>query len=284
MEKVNNFSEVVDVNREKASKLWDSFKQKIYYENRFFIEHTLLEMLANYIKDHTINVPSGHIYYRARIIDENALKDHQLGVYKSEGIEKALTKFTQKDNLFRGLSKQGSFVPLDCSKIRDGRANPKFIRYLYVAEDAVTALFEVRPLIYDSVNLAEIVVNSDLTIANMEIDKYYLFNSGGSVLEWLIFNIQDSFSNPTNNPDDYLVSQVISEYIKKLGYDGIRFNSSLHRNGINVTIFNYDKCEALSSQEMKIEQIKLSARVKSLSWGRKGTISRIVDNAIEYIE
>lgn len=284
MEKVNYFSELVDVNREKASKLWDSFKQKIYYENRFFIEHTLLEMLANYIKDHTINVPSGHIYYRARIIDENALKDHQLGVYKSEGIEKALTKFTQKDNLFRGLSKQGSFVPLDCSKIRDGRANPKFIRYLYVAEDAVTALFEVRPLIYDSVNLAEIVVNSDLTIANMEIDNYYLFNSGGSVLEWLIFNIQDSFSNPTNNPDDYLVSQVISEYIKKLGYDGIRFNSSLHRNGINVTIFNYDKCEALSSQEMKIEQIKLSARVKSLSWGRKGTISRIVDNAIEYIE
>lgn len=284
MEDVNSFNEVVGLNRDEASKLWDSFKQEVYYENRFFIEHTLLEMLANYIKDHTINVPSGHIYYRARIIDENALKDHQLGVYKSEGIEKALTKFTQKHNLFRGLSKQGSFVPLDCSKIRDGRANPKFIRYLYVAEDAVTALFEVRPLIYDSVNLAEIVVNSDLTIANMEIDKYYLFDSGGSVLEWLIFNIQDSFSNPTNNPDDYLVSQVISEYIKKLGFDGIRFNSSLHRNGINVTIFNYDKCEALSSQEMKIEQIKLSARVKSLSWGRKGTISRIVDNDIEYIE
>ena len=40
--------------------------------------------------------------------------------------------------------------------------------------------------------------------------------------------IQRAFSKPTNNSDDYIPSQIIAEYLKSLGYDGVRYNSSLH--------------------------------------------------------
>ncbi|WP_439287803.1 RES family NAD+ phosphorylase [Lonepinella sp. BR2904] len=44
---------------------------------------------------------------------------------------------------------------------------------------------------------------------------------------------------------DYLPTQYVSEWIKSMGYDGIEFRSSLHKNGMNLTIFNPSKFLAL---------------------------------------
>lgn len=44
------------------------------------------------------------------------------------------------------MSKEGSYVPPDPKLIRDARSNPKFIRYLYMAESPTTAVYEVRPI------------------------------------------------------------------------------------------------------------------------------------------
>lgn len=85
--------------------------------------------------------------------------------------------------------------------------------------------------------------------------------------------IQGAFSKPTNNTDDYLPNQVIAEYVRSLGYDGIRFNSSLHYGGVHLTIFNYEKCEAVSSQDFRIEEMKITARAAIGSANYQGDLS-----------
>ena len=90
--------------------------------------------------------------------------------------------------------------------------------------------------------------------------------------------IQEAFSKPTSNPDDYIPTQIIAEYIKSLGYDGIRYNSSLHFGGVNLTIFNYEKCEAVSSQDFRIEDIKITAMAAIGSANYQGDLVCIKDN------
>ncbi|MDD4590670.1 MAG: RES family NAD+ phosphorylase [Parabacteroides sp.] len=53
----------------------------------------------------------------------------------------------------------------------------------------------------------------------------------------------------------YIPTQYIAEYIKKLGFQAIKFNSSLDSSGRNVTIFTPEKCEAVSSNLYSIEDI-----------------------------
>ena len=57
------------------------------------------------------------------------------------------------------------------------------------------------------------------------------------------------------HPDAYLYTQAISAFIKSRGYDGIMYSSCQVINGINYAIFNYDKCEAISSDLYKINTI-----------------------------
>lgn len=267
-----------------ARKLWNEFKEIALFEARYYLKHKVLEILSNYIIKNTITIEEGEIFYRARIIDDKALKDHM--VYQCYGLpdgERLNIKYHSKSNPFRGLSKEASFVPPKEIYIKEGRANPKYVRCLYMAESPVTALFEVRPLISDSVNIAQIKVNQKLKVADITIDlnmNYYK----DAEFELCIMNmIQGAFSKPTNNPDDYIPSQIISEYLKSIGYEGIRFNSSLHQDGVNLTVYNFSKCEAISSQDFRIEDIKITARAACGNANYDGDLFRIQDNTPCYL-
>lgn len=263
-----------------AKDIWEKFKESVLYENRFFITHPLLDIIKKYITDNIFTVKQGGIFYRARIIDDNATKDHMLyKCYSENGDSK---KYFGK-NQFRGLSKEASYVPPDNKQVGEGRANPKFIKYLYMAEEPITAIFEVRPLLIDSVNLAEIETLSDLHLANIavELDSE---TERKSIAEYIMSYIQGSFSYPTNNKDYYIPTQIIAEYIKSIGYDGIRYNSSLHKGGVNLTIFNYDKCEPVSSRDFRIENVKMTVRAAIGSDSGINKFWWIVDNKVRPID
>ncbi len=61
-----------------ARKLWYSFKEAVFYENRFFVKHELLDILAEYMLQHVYEVQDGQIYYRARIIDDTSINEHMI--------------------------------------------------------------------------------------------------------------------------------------------------------------------------------------------------------------
>lgn len=250
---LNNYTEP----ERDASKLWESFKEAVYHKNRFFVSHPLLDFLRDYVLRHESSIDNGSVFYRARIIDEQAKGSHNLKLFYNE--DHNYKRYFSKSNHFRCLTKEASFVPINNDTVKDGRANPRFIKYLYMAESPVTAIFEVRPLLTDHINLAEIIVNQKLRLADLSYDssikQEYMLKD-----QFILSYIRRAFSYPTNNSNDYIPSQIIAEYIKTLGYDGIRYNSSLHKKGINLTIYNFDKCEAISSCEIKIEDIKLDAR------------------------
>ena len=266
-----------------ARKLWYSFKETVFYKNRFFLRHKLLDILSEYIDNNILKIESGQIYYRARIIDDSSINDHMM--YKCYGApegEKLNIKYVGKANPFKGLTKEASFVPPKGVKVPAGRANPQYIKYLYVSESPTTSMFEVRPFICDAINIAQIRVNEPLKIANIAVDINLSDNKSATMEMYVMGMIQGAFSRPTNNSEDYIPTQVIAEYIKSLGYDGIRFNSSLHYGGVNLTIFNYEKCEAISSQDLRMEDIKLTARAAIGSANYQGDLYCIKDNKPKY--
>ena len=266
-------------NYEKALNLWNSFRNEVMYNHRFYPSHPVLDLLATSAKQSELIVKPGEIYYRARIIDDNALSEHMLSICYGLGKSEEERKwYRNKANKFRGLSKEGSYVPPNPNLIRGGRSNAKFIRFLYMAESPITAIFEVRPLLYYAVNVAGIEVKELLSIANIAVDIGYDPEKERSVDEWLLCLIQAAFSSPTNNPDDYIPSQIITEYLRQQGYDGIRYSSSLHKGGYNLTVFDVTKCEAVFSTDLRLENIKMSLRPAIGAENIDGKFEWIVDN------
>lgn len=266
-------------NYDKAQRLWDSFRIEVRYNHRFYPSHQVLDTLAVFAKQNILVVKPGEIYYRARIIDDNALSDHMLGICYGLGKSEEERKwYRNKANKFRGLSKEGSYVPPNPDLIREGRSNAKFIRFLYITESPTTAVFEVRPLLHCAVNVAGIEVKEQLSIANIALDIDYDPEKERSVDEWLMCFIQSAFSSPTNNPDDYIPSQIIAEYLRHLGYDGIRYSSSLHKGGYNLTVFDVTKCEAVFSTDLRLENVKMSLRPAFGAENIDGRFEYIKDN------
>lgn len=268
-----------------ARVLWHEFNEAVFFRDRFFLKHRMLEILSEYISKNVLEIETGSIYYRARIIDDSSTKELMLyKCFAAPEEERLDIKFYSKSNPFRGFTKEASFVPPKEVNVSAGRANPKYVRYLYMAESPTTAIFEVRPFVYDAVNVAKIRVNKPLKVANIAVDINLSRKKEGTVAMYVMSMIQGAFSKPTNDIDDYIPTQVIAEYIKSLGYDGIRFNSSLHSGGVNLTIFNYEKCEAISSQDFRIENLKLTARAAIGSAEYNGDMHYIVDNEPKYLD
>ena len=266
-------------NRERALQLWTSFRDEVMYNHRFYPSHPVLDKLAVFAKQNELTVNPGEIYYRARIIDDNALAEHMIGICYGLGKTEDERKwYRNKANKFRGLSKEGSYVPPNPDLIRDGRSNAKFIRFLYVAESPTTAVFEVRPLLRCAVNVAGIEVKEQLSIANIAVNIAFDPEKDNSEDEWLLYFVQLAFSTPTNNPNDYIPSQIIAEYLRKQGYDGIRYGSSLHKGGYNLTVFDVTKCEAIFSTDLRLEDVKMSLRPAFGAENIDGRFEYIRDN------
>ena len=275
----NGIMQSESTNYDKAQELWHSFHNEVKYHHRYFPSHPVLDKLAVFAEQCKLTVSAGRIYYRARIIDDNALSEHMIAkCYRQDCTEEERKWYHNKNNKFKGLSKEGSYVPPNPDLIRDGRSNPKFIRYLYIAESPTTAVFEVRPLLHNAVNVAGIEVKEQLIIANIAVGIDIDATKDNSVDEWLMYFIQTAFSSSTNNPDDYIASQIIAEYIRHWGYDGIRYSSSLHRGGYNLTVFDVEKCEAVSSTDLRLDDIKMSLRPAIGAVVMDGRFEYIKDN------
>ncbi len=267
-------------NYDKAQDLWNSFHNEVMYQQRFFLSHPMLDKLVDISKKCEAIINPGKIYYRARIIDVKAAREEHM-IAKCFGVDSTEEDhkwYRNKANKFRGLSKEGSYIPPNPDKIMDGRSNPKFIRYLYVAESPTTAVFEVRPILFSAVNVSGIEVKEQLKIANIAVDIDMSPEKEKSIDEWLLCFIQSAFSSPINNLDNYIPSQIIAEYFRHLGYDGIRYSSSLHREGHNLTIFDVTKCEAVFSTDLRLENIKINLRPAIGAENIDGRFEYIYDN------
>ena len=118
--------------QKKAYELWTSFEKEVIFRTRYYVTHPLLEQLRVYLSKNNLRINAGEVFYRARIITDTAQKDYMMKICaEKDGNYK---RFLSKSNKFKGLTKEASFVPTDNLIIKDGRANPRYIKYLYMAE------------------------------------------------------------------------------------------------------------------------------------------------------
>ena len=65
--------------------------------------------------------------------NREALRELLAKCYSPDATEEERKWYRNKANKFRGLTKEGSYVPPKPELVKDGRSNPKFIRYLYIS-------------------------------------------------------------------------------------------------------------------------------------------------------
>lgn len=198
-------------------------------------------------------VESGRILYRGRIYKETDQFERWDKYDISEG------------QPFRGYGKAESFVNNNLSEIKGNRCNYKGEQCLYVSEKRETCYVELRPQANTLISLAEIVVVKPLNVLD--------FSSSGAIgntMEMADFflALNSELNKPVYSSEDgYRFTQFVAECVKELGFDGIRYSSAFNTltmkdRGKNIAIFNFEKCEAHSSELVFVKSVDVNVENK----------------------
>lgn len=130
-----------------------------------------------------------------------------------------------------------------------GRANPAGIPYLYLGSTASTAIAEIRPHTGEKACIASFTTPPGLKIIDlrnpmqtvspfveadeekigfMRADIPFLARLGNELTRPVV---------PMSAAVDYVPSQYLCEFIKKCGYDGVMYSSSVG-DGVNLALFD----------------------------------------------
>lgn len=200
---------------------WETLRDEMMYRNRWFLDMTLDTDRLRQLLDHLPAAGLPRTWYRARI---------------RSGDETYV------------IAKMGAPPPRLASH---GRANPAGIPYLYLASKPETAAAEIRP------HTGEVACVADFTIP--EIKAVDLRNPRKLVSPFILEDASDigqlradlPFLErlgeeltrpvlPSGAAIDYIPSQYLCEFIKKCGFDGVVYRSSVS-DGINFALFEPEK-------------------------------------------
>ena len=150
-----------------------------------------------------------------------------------------------------------------------GRINSEGIPCLYLADSDITTFHEVRARVYDHVTLGEFKNIMPLNIIDLcNLDSITPFQYEDVELTWFAINIEaikqiaKEISKPMRRFDkdiDYVPTQYIADYIKNLGYDGIKYKSTINEGGINYAIFDPGKFKCVDKKNINIKNIQFES-------------------------
>mgnify|MGYP001045856302 CR=1 FL=1 len=258
----------------KIDKEWSAFSKEIKEKSRFFPNNTaVLQRIDRYKDIATDTLRVGDCFFRARIynpFDEKLIKLNEmvaqmlssespcedflsetmqfpasalfvsikLLVDAEHGKFKNIYEDWRKEyQPFLGYNERASDAP-PSDIVTEGRANPRHISYLYAASDVNTAISEIRPMNGQIVSVATIEIQKELKIYGF--DKKRIWDDTHNFADQIELSyIAELFSMPCYGDETkYLPTQYICDYIRSLGYDGIRYDSSLCSGGHNIALFD----------------------------------------------
>jgi RES domain-containing protein len=239
--------------------IWDyvKFAQYIRKKARFFINEDSKIFLKSVLEtalERQMTLVKGEDVWRSQLgIPDPIERDHADGTVTVE---------------FHPYNAE-RMKPLTDSAV-EGRANAQGVPFLYVAADPETAMSETRPNLAAEISLARLSVLRDLKLVDCckdaEADSPYAFN--GEVpeekREAIVWgSISSAFSRPVNltgRHADYAPTQILAEYFRGSGYDGIRYHSSLRQGGFNFVFFDIDDAEVREVKIYRVEAIEMKFR------------------------
>ena len=196
-----------------------------FNENYFLLQHDLTKLLLQSKPDIDASLEKGSRLFRARI-----------------GVSERLTPTS------RGFDPYSLYVahtggdigspPVHVSS--EGRLNRARVSLLYLASNRETTIAEVRPHPGHLVSTAEFEATRSLKIADLTSKDIRNFLSDTRLEELrLIFSFNALMNLPVT-PDQrefYLITQLLSDCVREVGFDGVKFKSSLGP-GANYAFFN----------------------------------------------
>jgi hypothetical protein len=217
-----------------ADSFWSEFSSRIKGNNRFYVDEEYLQEFDRIIDNtnYCLVLFKGTVLCRARIHTDDKRDDSTPYEPKLMG-------------------------PPPKNKLSSGRLNPVGINYLYLAKEMETCIYEVKPYIGDRITVGIFETGKKETkILNLCDDQP--FPSAESLTTQIAARIATDYSRPINpsNELDYLPTQFFSEYVKRKGFDGIQYGSSINKGGKNVTLFKSEHAKCQETMSVKIDQIR----------------------------
>ena len=221
--------------------MYDAGKGKIKEEVR--------ELYKNlFRKLEILEIESG-VYYRAHKIDK------QKDVIRDKKI------VMTKEGKVCGFDKDSSGVPLQEEDRKPGRLNRQGEPVLYIADDIITCLHEVKPALMEYISVARFEIVNPIRILNFtpfyktdyinyfNADVVHEFEQKGYNCQELFCGIQEILTMPDFKDEDYKISNKIADIIKEvsheLGVDGISYKS-YYTVGENIALWNYDNAKFIN--------------------------------------
>lgn len=168
-------------------------------------------------------LPKGFKLYRARI--------YELGECKS----------LSETNLLKELS------PAPPNRSKNNRMSPAGISYTYLSDKVDTCLSEIKAQIGDEVLMGGFETKRKLKILDLSIEPNFItksifsenYNHNENWIEDFVkhFKQEISLTIDDNKEIDYVATQVLAEYIRKIGFRGIKYESSLVKGSYNYVLF-----------------------------------------------
>lgn len=201
---------------------WIEIEDRILQDKEYSKSNLLSELEK---KQDTLQ--SGKPYYRSRLIKKSNERD----------LNRLLA-----DRNFYGFpaSKCGAPAPENVKK--NGRCNRINEPVLYLAEDKYTSLAEACPGKRQRVNIAEFRLKKDMRVIDIIYDDKKAIDG---LMSWIAFYFYIVYND---NEKYYKISQYITCLIKEMGFDGIRYSSSLSASGLNLVLFDTTVVECLNSK------------------------------------
>lgn len=196
---------------------WETLRDEVMFRNRWFLDGTIDTDRLRELLDLLISPGLPRVWYRARIRPAD-----------------------------RGLSIGDMGAP-PRHLAGHGRANPAGIPYLYLASSPQTAVAEIRPHTGEHVCVARFSVRElqtvDLRNPRSLVSPFILgdpreigqLRADLPLLERLGQELTRPVV-PGGAAIDYIPSQYLCEFIKKCGFDGVVYRSSVS-DGINLALF-----------------------------------------------
>lgn len=234
---------------------YSEFVDELKSNRRYFLSASSKDFLSN-LKELADKTPfflmQEHVLYRAR---KNDYKGHQ-------------PSYDPWPN--------NEMKPIPNMK-SEGRANPYNITMMYLASSEETAVAEVRPDLNFPVTVGEFKVTKELKLVDFisirpNLATYFgHLDVGEDIYLWLA--LSNDYSRPLYKEEqqiNYLQTQVIAEYFKDQGFDGLIYQSQFKAQKAsskgediakNFVIFDVDAVEHVRSEVWKIrEQAVLVAK------------------------
>lgn len=218
---------------------WTEFSESIKHTNRFFSSKFNADVFSSFLTMVQKTYEEGTCFYRARISPDA-----------------------------KGFVSKEMFAP-PVGKRTAGRVNPDGIGVLYLSTDEKTVLNETRVTAYDYVTIGTFKSKRSLRVANIsEIsrvspflynDEFERFALNRKVFQEMAHEIAKPIRR-NDSPLEYLPTQYIAEFVKSEGYDGVEYESTLRKNGINLALFDESLVECVNVKTIEITNVEYECR------------------------